>query len=168
MLKHVSHSNDDPLTLAALTVHVGVSFRIFILCSHAISRYVPTRTFVRTALLTPFTICIPLQSRTHANSLDLHSSRQGSTSLPADEWIREPLCPSLIMVAGRSRVFARSPHCKWSQAEARLHWQVKFLLNLSSYNFTGNETTEVRAIETLFKYGVGGCGCLGIIGASVC
>ena len=40
----------------------------------------------------------------------------------------------------------------------------KHVLNLAIYNFmglAGNETIEMRAIETLQKYGVGGCGTVG-------
>jgi serine palmitoyltransferase len=49
----------------------------------------------------------------------------------------------------------------------------KQVLNLASYNFTGlagNETIKARAIETLRKYDVGGCGTpgfYGTIGASL-
>jgi serine palmitoyltransferase len=50
----------------------------------------------------------------------------------------------------------------------------KQVLNLASYNFTGlagNETTKVRTIETLRKYGVCSCGppvFYGTIGAPLC
>jgi hypothetical protein len=45
------------------------------------------------------------------------------------------------------------------------------VFNLFSYNFKGlvsNETIKVCAIETLHKYGVGGCSCLGFLLVHLC
>ncbi|KAH9037395.1 hypothetical protein EDB83DRAFT_1749970 [Lactarius deliciosus] len=88
-----------------------------------------------------------------------------------NEWTPEPLGAPLTQEEQRD--LASAPVVSGANRPwPKLANTSKQVLNLSSYDFTGlagNETNKVRAIETLWKYGVSCCGPLGFhgtIGAS--
>ncbi|KAH8983453.1 serine palmitoyltransferase [Lactarius akahatsu] len=135
--------------------------------SHVIARYVksshqndPGRTVLE-ILLALFAIRTLLQSRTRADNGEKHFIQFSEKEVDelVDEWTPEPLgapltpeeqsdLASVPVVSG-----ANGPRPKLANTG-------KQVLNLASYNFTGlagNETINVRAIETLRKYGVGSC-----------
>ncbi|KAH8988128.1 serine palmitoyltransferase-like protein [Lactarius hatsudake] len=87
----------------------------------------------------------------------------------ASEWTPEPL--DALHTQEEQRDLASAPVVSGANRPwPKLANTGKQVLNLSSYDFTrlaGNETSEVRAIETLWKYGVSCCGPLGFHGTIV-
>ncbi|KAH9018644.1 serine palmitoyltransferase [Lactarius pseudohatsudake] len=112
-----------------------------------------------------------LQSRTRADNDEMHFMQFSEKEVDelVDESTSEPLGAPLTPETIRSRVGARRLRCKWAWPKpANTRKQV---LNLASYNFTGlasNETINVRATETLRKFGVGSCGPPVFYGAFLC
>ncbi|KAH9016845.1 hypothetical protein EDB84DRAFT_1567102 [Lactarius hengduanensis] len=83
-----------------------------------------------------------------------------------DEWTPEPLGAPLTQEEQRD--LASAPVVSGANGPwPKLANTGNQVLNLASYDFTGlagNETSKVRAIETLRKYGVCSCGPLGFYG----
>ncbi|KAH9029582.1 serine palmitoyltransferase [Lactarius pseudohatsudake] len=120
-------------------------------------------------LLAFLAIRIHRQSRTRADNGEKHFIlflRRFEVDELVDEWTPEPLGAPLS--AEEQTDLASVPVVSGANGpRPKLANTGKHVLNLASYNFAGlagNEVIKVRAIETLRKYGVGGCGPPGFYG----